>query len=97
MDIIRNHIMVCTGTGCSSSKSPLIIEEFKKELKAQGMDKEVKVVETGCFGLCAMGPIVLIFPEGSLYTRVTVEDVKEIVSLIHRTPIAIAAPAARSS
>ena len=80
MDIIRNHIMVCTGTGCSSSKSPLIIEEFKKELKAQGMDKEVKVVETGCFGLCAMGPIVLIFPEGSLYTRVTIEDVKEIVS-----------------
>ena len=80
MDIIRSHIMVCTGTGCSSSQSPRIIEEFEKELKAQGMDKEVRVVRTGCFGLCAMGPIVLIYPEGSLYTHVTVEDVKEIVS-----------------
>ena len=80
MDIIRSHIMVCTGTGCTSSHSPEIIEEFEKELKAQGMDKEVKVVRTGCFGLCAMGPIVMIFPEGALYTRVTVEDVKEIVS-----------------
>ena len=80
MDIIRSHIMVCTGTGCSSSQSPKIIEEFEKELKAQGMDKEVRVVRTGCFGLCAMGPIVLIYPEGSLYTHVTVEDVKEIVS-----------------
>ena len=80
MDIIRSHIMVCTGTGCTSSHSPEIIEEFEKELKAQGMDKEVKVVRTGCFGLCAMGPIVMIFPEGALYTRVTIEDVKEIVS-----------------
>ena len=80
MDIIRSHIMVCTGTGCTSSHSPEIIAEFEKELAAQGMDKEVKVVRTGCFGLCAMGPIVMIFPEGALYTRVTVEDVKEIVS-----------------
>ena len=80
MDIIRSHIMVCCGTGCSSSNSPAIIAEFEKELAAQGMDKEVKVVRTGCFGLCAMGPIVMIFPEGALYTRVTVEDVKEIVS-----------------
>ena len=80
MELIRSHIMVCTGTGCSSSQSPKIIDAFEKELKAQGMDKEVKVVRTGCFGLCAMGPIVLIYPEGSLYTHVTVSDVKEIVS-----------------
>ena len=80
MDFVRSHIMVCTGTGCSSSKSPEIIERFEEELKAQGMDKEVKVVKTGCFGLCAMGPIVLIYPEGALYTHVTVDDVKEIVS-----------------
>ena len=80
MELIRSHIMVCTGTGCSSSQSPKIIDEFEKELKLQGMDKEVKVVRTGCFGLCAMGPIVLIYPEGSLYTHVTVADVKEIVS-----------------
>ena len=80
MELIRSHIMVCTGNGCSSSQSPKIIDEFEKELKLQGMDKEVKVVRTGCFGLCAMGPIVLIYPEGSLYTHVTVADVKEIVS-----------------
>ena len=80
MDLIRSHIMVCTGTGCSSSHSPELVTRFEEELKAQGMDKEVKVVKTGCFGLCAMGPIVLIYPEGSLYTKVTLDDVKEIVS-----------------
>ena len=80
MAIIRSHIMVCTGTGCSSSHSPKLIELFNEELKAAGMDQEVKVVATGCFGLCAMGPIVLIYPEGSLYTNVKEEDIKEIVS-----------------
>ena len=72
--------MVCTGTGCSSSHSPKLIELFNEELKAAGMDQEVKVVATGCFGLCAMGPIVLIYPEGSLYTNVKESDIKEIVS-----------------
>ncbi len=80
MELIRSHIMVCTGTGCSSGHSPEILERFEEELKAQGMDKEVKVVSTGCFGLCAVGPIVLIYPEGALYTNVKPEDVKEIVS-----------------
>ena len=80
MSFIRSHILVCTGTGCSSSNSLKIIEEFEKQLVAQGMEKEAKVVRTGCFGLCALGPIVTIYPEGACYTHVTVDDVEEIVS-----------------
>ena len=80
MAIIRSHIMVCTGTGCSASHSPKLIDLFNKELAEAGMDQEVRVVRTGCFGLCAMGPIVLIYPEGALYTNVKEDDVKEIVS-----------------
>ena len=80
MAISRSHIMVCTGTGCSASHSPKLIDLFNKELAEAGMDQEVRVVRTGCFGLCAMGPIVLIYPEGALYTNVKEDDVKEIVS-----------------
>ena len=80
MNFVRPHILVSTGTGCSSSNSPAIIEAFEQELKAQGMDQEVRVVKTGCFGLCAMGPVVLVYPEGAFYTHVTVPDVAEIVS-----------------
>ena len=80
MNFVRSHILVCTGTGCSSSNSPKIIERFEEELKAQGMDQEARVVKTGCFGLCAMGPVVLVYPEGAFYTHVTPEDVPEIVS-----------------
>ncbi|SBV92006.1 NADP-reducing hydrogenase subunit HndC [uncultured Eubacteriales bacterium] len=80
MNLVRSHILVCAGTGCSSSNSPKIIEAFDRELKAQGMDGEAQVVKTGCFGLCAMGPIVMIYPEGACYTKVTPEDVPEIVS-----------------
>lgn len=64
MNFVRSHILVCTGTGCSSSNSPKIIEAFERELKAQGMEQEARVVKTGCFGLCAMGPVVLVYPEG---------------------------------
>jgi len=80
MEFVRSHILVCTGTGCSSSNSPKIIEAFEAELKKQHMDKEASVVKTGCFGLCAMGPVVLIYPEGAFYTHVTVDDVPEIVA-----------------
>ena len=80
MSHIRSHIMVCTGTGCTSSDSPRLITAFEEELKLEGMDQEVRVVKTGCFGLCAMGPIVMVFPEGACYTRVTVDDVHEIVA-----------------
>ena len=80
MNFVRSHILVCTGTGCSSSNSPKIIEAFERELKVQGMEQEARVVKTGCFGLCAMGPVVLIYPEGAFYTHVTPDDVPEIVS-----------------
>ena len=80
MNLVRSHILVCTGTGCSSSNSLKIIEAFEEELKLQQMDQEAKVVKTGCFGLCAMGPIVMIYPEGACYTKVAPEDVREIVS-----------------
>ena len=80
MNFVRSHILVCTGTGCSSSNSPKIIEAFERELKAQGMEQEARVVKTGCFGLCAMGPVVLVYPEGALYTHVTPDDAAEIVS-----------------
>ena len=79
MSLIRSHILVCTGTGCTSSESPKIIAEFEKQLAAQGMDKEAQVVRTGCFGLCALGPIMIVYPEGAFYSMVKVEDVPEIV------------------
>ena len=80
MSMVRSHIMVCAGTGCSSSNSPAIIAAFEKELAEHNLQDEVKVVQTGCFGLCAMGPVVLIYPEGAFYTHVTPEDTQEIVS-----------------
>ena len=79
MSFVRSHILVCTGTGCSSSDSVKIYEAFEKELAAQGMDKEARVIKTGCFGLCAMGPIVMVYPEGACYTHVKADDVAEIV------------------
>ncbi len=80
MNLVRSHILVCAGTGCTSSNSLKIIEAFERELCAQGMEKEAQVVKTGCFGLCAMGPIVMIYPEGACYTKVSPDDVPEIVS-----------------
>ena len=79
MDMVRGHVLCCGGTGCTSSGTESIIEEMEKQLKANGLDKEIKVVKTGCFGLCALGPIMIVYPEGAFYSRVTVEDVKEIV------------------
>ena len=76
----RSHVLVCGGTGCTSSNSQKIIEAMEKEIAAQGLADEVKVVRTGCFGLCALGPIMIVYPEGCFYSRVTVEDVPEIVS-----------------
>jgi len=75
----RAHILVCGGTGCTSSRSNDIIDEFNRQLEVNGLDKEVKVVMTGCFGLCALGPIVVVYPEGSFYSAVKIDDVKEIV------------------
>ena len=79
MELVRSHVLVCGGTGCTSSGSKQIIEEFETQLKNFDIDKEVKVVQTGCFGFCAMGPIVIVYPEGSFYSMVKKEDVAEIV------------------
>ena len=79
MEFARGHVLVCGGTGCTSSGSEQIIKEMEAQLKANGLEKEIKVVKTGCFGLCALGPIMIVYPEGAFYSRVAVEDVKEIV------------------
>ncbi|MGI6668589.1 MAG: NADH-quinone oxidoreductase subunit NuoF [Acetivibrionales bacterium] len=79
MVFYRAHVLICGGTGCTSSNSAKVKEEFENQLHKSKLDKEVKVVTTGCFGLCAEGPIVVVYPEGAMYTMVRVEDVKEIV------------------
>ncbi len=79
-DKIRHHVLVCGGTGCTSSGSPKIITELKKQLADFGIADEIQVVQTGCFGLCALGPIMIVYPEGCFYSCVKIEDVKEIVS-----------------
>ena len=78
--MFRSNVLVCGGTGCTSSNSEQIIEKLQEEIKAQGLEKEVNVIRTGCFGLCALGPIMVVYPEGAFYSRVTVDDVPEIVS-----------------
>lgn len=79
MELYRAHVLVCCGTGCTSSNSEKIIKEFDAHLNKNKLEKEVKIVKTGCFGLCAQGPIVVVYPEGAMYTMVRPEDVKEIV------------------
>ena len=80
MDLYRAHVLVCGGTGCTSSGSHQLIERFEEQLKEKGLEKEVKVIRTGCFGLCEAGPVVIVYPEGTFYSRVKVEDVDEIVA-----------------
>ncbi len=77
--MIRSHVLICGGTGCTSSGSGKIKEALEAELKAKGLDEEVKIVVTGCFGLCAVGPIMIVYPEGTFYSMVKAEDVPEIV------------------
>ena len=79
MQFYRSHVLVCAGTGCTSSGSAVLFDEFEQRLKDAGIENEVKVVKTGCFGLCAEGPIVVVYPEGAMYCRVTKTDVQEIV------------------
>ena len=80
MEFYRSQILICTGTGCSSSNSPAIIERFEECIKEAGLEKEVKVVRTGCFGLCENGPICIVYPEGAFYSHIKVDDVPRIVS-----------------
>ena len=77
--MIRSHVLICGGTGCTSSGSLTLQAAFNKNIEEFGLAEEVKLVQTGCFGLCALGPIVIIYPDGTFYSRVTEADVKEIV------------------
>ena len=76
----RSHVLVCGGTGCTSSGSAQIVEKLESEIAKNGLSDEVQVVKTGCFGLCALGPIMIIYPEGTFYSMVKVDDIPEIVS-----------------
>ena len=78
--MIRSHVLVCGGTECTSSGSDQLIKNFESTIKKAGLSDEVKVIRTGCFGLCALGPVVVVYPEGSFYSMVKPEDVSEIVS-----------------
>ncbi len=78
--MIRAHVLVCGGTGCTSSGSQKIQAAFEESLEKNGLTEEVKLVQTGCFGLCALGPVVIIYPDGTFYSRVEPADVDEIVS-----------------
>ncbi len=88
-DGIRAHVLCCGGTGCTSSGCEAIIHEMEIQLLANGLDKEIKVIKTGCFGLCALGPVIIVYPEGCFYSRVKKEDVKEIVEehLVKGNPV----------
>lgn len=75
----RSQVLVCGGTGCTSSNSEKIIQKLNEEIKSKGLESEVNVVKTGCFGLCSLGPIMIVYPEGCFYSMVKTEDIPEIV------------------
>ena len=75
----RYHVLVCGGTGCTSSGSQRIREKLAEEIEKQGIEEEVCVIKTGCFGLCALGPIMIVYPEGAFYSMVKEDDIPEIV------------------
>ena len=78
--MIRAHVLICGGTGCTSSGSKTIQEVFAEKIEQFGLKDEVKLVQTGCFGLCELGPVVIVHPDGTFYSRVEATDVEEIVS-----------------
>jgi len=88
-DGIRKNVLICGGTGCTSSHSMDIRDRLVKELKLAGIEDEIKVITTGCFGLCALGPIMIVYPEGTFYSKVTAEDMHEIVTehLVKGNPV----------
>lgn len=79
MKLFRNHILVCAGTGCEASGSEQVRKDLVEEIKKRGLEDEVKIVETGCFGFCRFGPNMVIYPEGVFYTAVKPEDIGELV------------------
>lgn len=76
----RSQVLICGGTGCTSSGSDKIAKRLQEEIDKNGLTDEVKVVRTGCFGLCALGPIMIVYPEGTFYSMVKEDDIAEIVS-----------------
>ncbi|MDR1940674.1 MAG: NADH-quinone oxidoreductase subunit NuoF [Clostridiales bacterium] len=78
--MIRNHVLVCGGTGCTSGNSKKIFERFNALIAENNLTGDVQSVMTGCFGLCALGPVVVVYPEGAFYSQVKESDVDEIVS-----------------
>ena len=80
MELFRSHVLICGGTGCTSSGSAQLLKRFEELVEKNGLQKEVKLVHTGCFGLCEAGPVVIVYPEGAFYSRITLADVDEIVS-----------------
>lgn len=80
MEYYRSQVLICTGTGCSSSNSPAIIKRFEECIRNAGLENEIKVVRTGCFGLCENGPICIVYPEAAFYSHIKVDDVERIVS-----------------
>ena len=80
MEYYRSQVLICTGTGCSSSNSPAIIKRFEECIRNAGLENEIKIVRTGCFGLCENGPICIVYPEGAFYSHIKVDDVERIVS-----------------
>ncbi|MBQ4313408.1 MAG: NAD(P)H-dependent oxidoreductase subunit E, partial [Clostridia bacterium] len=78
--MIRSQVLICGGTGCTSSGSKEIQRVFAEQLEIAGLTEEVKIVQTGCFGLCALGPVVVVYPEGVFYSQVSADDVPVIVN-----------------
>ncbi|MBR5514439.1 MAG: NADH-quinone oxidoreductase subunit NuoF [Ruminococcus sp.] len=85
----ERHVLVCGGTGCTSSGSPKLIAKLEEEFAAKGLTEKVQIVKTGCFGLCERGPILIVYPEGSFYSRVELDEVSRIVDehLIGGNPV----------
>ncbi|MCI5677168.1 MAG: (2Fe-2S) ferredoxin domain-containing protein, partial [Clostridia bacterium] len=77
--MIRTHVLICGGTGCTSSGSTALKTALEKELAERGLTEEIKIVVTGCFGLCALGPVMIVYPDGTFYSQVKPEDIPEIV------------------
>ena len=78
-NLAKHQVLICAGTGCTSNKSAEVKAALEAKLAAEGMDKEIQVVQTGCFGFCSLGPIMVVYPEGTFYNKVEAKDIDEIV------------------
>ena len=75
----RMQALICGGTGCTSAGSQAVREALEEQIAVKGLQDEVKVVQTGCFGLCSLGPVMIVYPDGTFYSKVKAEDIPEIV------------------